>query len=101
MTTDKIPKESELKSKRLFTAPKSRDIKGRKIKIVEIGPLPERIRVEVDVPDQKVEGKDSELKTHDVIATFEPGRMIIIWENDGDLKRNARVPLLLHNENIK
>jgi len=98
---NKIPKKSKLKSKRLFTAPKSRNIKGRKIKIVEIGGLPERIRVEVDVPGQKIEGKDPELKIHDIIETFEPGRMIIIWENDLDLKRNARVPLLLHNQNIK
>lgn len=96
----KEPEESKIKSSRRFIAPKSRIIKGRRIKIIDIGPKPEKIRVEVDVPD--LVAKDGlTKKTHDVISTFEPGRMIIIWENEQDLRRNRRVPMIFHGDDIR
>jgi len=100
MAEEKIPKKSKIKSKRLFVSPKSFVLKGRRVKVVDIGPLPETIRVEVDVPGQNIEGVGDK-RTHDIISTHEAGRMIIIWENEEDLKRNKRVPLILHGDKLR
>jgi len=105
MTEKKEPKKSKLKSKRLFTAPKSMIINGRRVKVINIGALPEKIRIEVDVPDYTVKDKEKNRdyikKMHDIFSTHEPGRMIVIWENDEDLKRNVRTPFLIPRGMLK
>ena len=100
MDTDKIPTKSKIKSKRLFVSPHSVILKGRKIKIVEIGQLPNNIIIEANVNNETKKGV-TDIRTHHVLTTHEAGRMTIIWENEEDLKRNKRVPLILHGDDIR